>query len=152
MRTSLRATAVLLVLAIACVAKFGSSLTAGANEADRPQEGSLVQLTKLRIERVEALREHVKATKAAYDTDSVPLEQLLTANLEQLEAELDVVTARAERVAVFEKMLEQAAHLEAKVKALYLIGAKGGEAEKYFHAKATRLAMEIRLEQERLLK
>jgi hypothetical protein len=151
MLTSFRASAVVLAIAIACVVKVGFLPSAGANEADVPKEGNPAQLNKLRTERVETLREHVKATRAAHDTDTVPLENLLTANQELLDAELELAATRQERLAIYEKTVDHTKQLETKIKALFDVGARGGEAEKYFHSKAARLRVEIALERERLL-
>jgi hypothetical protein len=148
MLASFRTSAVVLIIAIACVVKFGFSPSVGANEADVPKERNPAQLNKLLTERAEVLRDYLKATKAAYDTDTVPLEQLLTAYQELLDAALEAATDPRQRVAIYESMINQAKQLETRTKALHDAGAKGGEAESYLHSKAARLRMEIGLERE----
>lgn len=155
--TSLRT--VLLVLTIMLFwgsGRIGLVPSADASESETKNEinATPLHLKKLILERLETMRSFVEATRAAYETDTVPLEQLIAANQELLEAELELVTAlelptkRQDRVAVYRKMVENAKQLETKVKALHDAGARGGEAEKYFHAKAARLRMEIAMERE----
>ena len=102
------------------------------------------------LERQETFASYVEATRAAYETDTLPLEQLLAANQELLEAELELADTQPKRIAIYSKMVDNAKQLEAKVKALHDAGARGGEAEKYYHAKAARLRMEIALQRERI--
>lgn len=146
MSTSLRR--LILVATIFIASAPLQALRSTAAAADEPANPG--HLKKLLLERAETLRSYVDATRAAYETDTITLEQLLAANQELLEAELEVADSKEKRIAIYKKMVDNARQVEAKVKALHDAGARGGEAEKYYHAKATRLRMEIGLERVRL--
>jgi hypothetical protein len=114
------------------------------------QPTSQAELDQLLRERLEAARLLVEATRAAYETDTVTLEQLLSAHRELLNAELAVATTPMERVKAHVKALVAARGVEAKVKALHDAGARGGEAEKYARVKTARLTIEIDLNHEKM--
>lgn len=108
------------------------------------------KLKQLRPEFLKTMRLYVQATKAAYETDTVPFEQMIQAHRELLEAELQLADTAKDRIAVREAMVQNAKQMEAKIEALYQAGSRGGEAEKYSHAKALRLQAEIDLCHERI--
>ena len=108
------------------------------------------KLKKLVPEFSKAMHAYDEATRAAYETDTVPYEQMIQVLRELRDAELQFADTAKDRIAVLEKMVQKAKRLETKIEALYQAGARGGEAEKYAHAKAVRLQAEIDLSRERI--
>ena len=141
-----------LVLAVA----FGMARNNYAADDEAVTDASVVHLKKLLLERLQTVRQFAAATSAAYQTDTVTLDLLILANQELLEAELEMATAlelpstAQDRIDIYKKMIENAKQVEAKVKLLFDRGARGGEADKYYQAKAARLRMEIALQRELL--
>jgi hypothetical protein len=104
------------------------------------------ELNQLRRERLTAANEFMNAARAAYDTDTITLDILLTAIRERFAARVDAAEKDlAEQLAAHREFVASARAIEARIKALYEAGARGGEAEKYAHVRTTRLEAEIGL-------
>ena len=107
-------------------------------------------LRDLRLKRQEAARAFFEATKAAYLADTVTHDQWILAIRELLAADLDAATTPKERITAHARAVTAARAVEAHVTPLHEAGARGGEADKFWHSKAVRLELEIALAKEKL--
>jgi beta-lactamase regulating signal transducer with metallopeptidase domain len=76
-----------------------------------------------------------RATQAAYDAGTVSMEPLYTWSRKWLQATLDVTAKRDERLAAYQEHRDRMKQLYNEVHAKFLVGAKGGEAERNYAAK-----------------
>jgi beta-lactamase regulating signal transducer with metallopeptidase domain len=76
-----------------------------------------------------------QATQAAYDAGTVPMEPLYTWSRKWLQAILDVPAMRDQRLAAYQAHRDRMKQLYDEVHAKFLVGAKGGEADRNFAVK-----------------
>lgn len=79
---------------------------------------------------IKAARQGFEAARAAYETDTLPLETLAQWSERLLSAEDHAASTPKDHVAAEQHHLERMKQLQAKVTALHNAGARGGEAEK----------------------
>jgi hypothetical protein len=117
------------------------------DKADRKQASAVQQqeLNQLRQERLAAANRFAVAAQAAYETDTITLDILLTALRERFAARVDAADKNAERLAAHREFIASTQAVETRIKALFEAGARGGEAEKYAHVRTTRLEAQIGL-------
>jgi hypothetical protein len=108
------------------------------------------QLNEMLYERVETAQLCFATTQAAYQTETETVDQLLTAMNNLVEAKLAVARTPQEEIAALEERVTHTQNLEQKIKQLYDIGSRGGEAQVYALAKFTRESAQISLLKARL--
>jgi hypothetical protein len=120
--------------------------TSLAAKPDAKERANLeARLEKLRADRVESARKACEAYRAAFEAETVSLLDVLVAFDAQLDAELDAAKTPDEAIAARKQYVLRVRQAEEKIKALYDVGARGGEAEKYAKVKSCREAAEIAL-------
>lgn len=108
------------------------------------------ELQKLRSDRVTTTLLEVDAQRAAYDTGTVTLDQLLDAYEHLVEDRLALAATSQERITALEEFLNHSRDTEQKIEGLYKTGSRGGEANSYARAKRARQTAEIKLLEEKL--
>ena len=143
MRTCQSLALVLLVVLPAA----GCGKSAAVFAADDVVASSSVQgrLKQLLVSRVQTARKTRNAVHAAFQADTVALGDLLTAAHDLLTAELAVAKTPGQQIAAHKRHVEFLRQLEQKIEALFKVGARGGEAEKYGTARYNRETAEIAL-------
>jgi hypothetical protein len=106
-------------------------------------------LTKLFDERAELAEKAYQCYAVAYQAGTVTLDSLLVANKEMAEAKLPNCKTKKERIGARETQVKNAKDIEAQIRALNNVNAKGGEFEKLYLAGVERVKAEIALELER---
>jgi hypothetical protein len=106
-------------------------------------------LAKLREERTKLADQSYQQCTAGYRLDVVTLDSLLAAINELADAKLRPCNTKAERIAVREKQVERALDVEAEIRALNEVAARGGEVDKLARAALERTKAQIELEQEK---
>ncbi|HEY1785813.1 MAG TPA: hypothetical protein VGG30_09705 [Pirellulales bacterium] len=116
---------VLVLLAAGCTERAASSAEkpAGRQQLEARQK-------QLRADRVTVAKEASAAYLAAYQADTVTLDNVIWAIDALWKAEFDVATTADQRIAAHVKRIEHLWQLQEKVKALFDKGLRGGEAEK----------------------
>jgi outer membrane protein TolC len=100
--------------------------------------------------RVETAQLCFDATQAAYQAETVTVDQLITAMNNLVDAKLAVARTPQEEIAALEEHVKNTQNLEQKIKQLYDVGSRGGEADVYALAKFTRETAQISLLKARL--
>ena len=113
--------------------------TAGVRGADAEK------ITALRKERRDALLEASNAAEQNYDVGRTDYATARRLKAELLDAELDLATDHAARVAVRKRFVEQLRELEQSIAAKAAAGLVGGGKAVLFESKAARLKAEIDL-------
>jgi hypothetical protein len=108
------------------------------------------QLNEMQCKRVETAQLCFDATQAAYGAETVTASQLITAMNNLVEAKLAVARSPLEEIAVLEEHVKHAQNVEKKIKVVYDVGSRRGEADTYTLAKFTRESAEISLLKARL--
>lgn len=107
------------------------------------------KLTKLLEERATLAEKAYQSYAVAFQAGTVTLDSLLAANSGMADAKLPVCKTKKERIAVREDQFNNAKGIEAQIKALNAVNARGGEFEKLYKAGVERATAEIALELER---
>jgi hypothetical protein len=125
----------------------GCGKSASVSAADAPEGPQTLEmrLRQLQVSRVQTARKSRDATLAAFQADTVTLGDLMTATHGLLTAELGVAKTPGQRVAAHKRHVEDLRQCEQKIEALFRVGARGGEAEKYATARFNRETAEIAL-------
>ncbi len=118
-------------------------------ESSADRKKAQAEIDKLRHERLDAAKMFFEATRASYETDTVTFDQLAKANRTLFEVELDLALTPQQRMAAYQRALTAAQAMEAKIKALFDVAARGGEVDKLALAKTERLKFEIELAREK---
>ena len=106
-------------------------------------------LTKLLEERAKLADQAYTECAAGYKQDVITLDSLLAALNELADAKLRLCKTKAERIPVLEKQVERALDIEAEVRALNDVAARGGEVDKLARSGVQRTKAQIELEQEK---
>ena len=134
----LAAVATGLVLLVALVG-LTDAKTPGVAERDR-----------LLAERVATAKYELMVVRAAFEAETVTLDLVFEAAEKLAVAEAAMLNTPEAMIAVRQRHLERARQTEAKIEALFNVGARGGEAEKYAAAKLVRQSAEIALIRQQL--
>jgi hypothetical protein len=135
----------LFFILVLCLAGCGKSASVLAADAPEDQQTLEMRLKQLQVSRVQTARQSRDATLAAFQADTVTLGDLLTATRNLLTAELAVAKTPGQRIAAHKRHVEDVRQCEQKIEALFDVGARGGEAEKYATARYHRETAEIAL-------
>jgi hypothetical protein len=127
------------------IAMEEESRVAAAETGEKRDES----IAKLLEERAKLADQAYQECAAGYKQDVVTLDSLLAALNELADAKLRLCKSKAERIAVLEKQVERALDIEADVKALNDVAARGGEVDKLARAGVQRAKAEIELVQEK---
>jgi hypothetical protein len=100
-------------------------------------------LNELLQQRLETAKQYATAAAAAYETDTISLPEVINAYKSARDAELALASTPAQRAAAFKYYLDRMGFFEKKIGALYALGLKGGEQQKYLKAKLERQTAEI---------
>jgi hypothetical protein len=111
------------------------------------QSAAQDKLKALQRERVETLTKLASYLEESYKTGATGLEQLLEARQRVAKAELALCETSAERIAVRERVVQEAKEYESRISGT--VDAGGRPIGDLLKAKARRLKAEIALEQER---
>ncbi len=132
------------------VQRIGSSLTRGGQgEKATVPDPSDAKKESLLKERRDTLRELVRLTEARYRSGRATLDFVIRASNQLLEAELDQAKTKAERIAIYDKLIANLRELEKILEARQKVGAPGGDMADLLDARTARLKAEIQLSQER---
>jgi hypothetical protein len=136
-----------ILLAAICLTAVGGMLVYGlaAEKKDDDVAEMRKQVNELLLERANTAQTCFDATHAAYQAETVTMIQLTTAMNNLIEAKLAVATTPQEVIAALEEHVTRTQDVEQKVKQLYNLGLRGGEAETYALAKFTNEGAQIRL-------
>ncbi len=161
-RITKRALALVAAISLAVGATLAAISAAGEQPTDaksdpKPSEPAAApekaanadKLQRFLEERVKLADEAYRLLQASYEAGTMTLDPLMAASNDLTEAMLAMSKTKAERIAIREKQVERANDLEAKLKALNKVNARGGEADKVARAGANRIRAEIALERER---
>jgi outer membrane protein TolC len=116
------------------------SVNRGGAQDDADTSAKLESLLR---ERRDTLRQLVQVVGVHYRDGRTTEDAVVCANNRLLEAELDLLTAKAERIAVYEQLVENMRRLEEVAAARHEVGV--GSIEEVLAAKAARLRAEIEL-------
>jgi len=105
---------------------------------------------KLLADRVAAAQLQFDRVRAGYEAETVTLDLLLQAASQLETSELAVAKTNEARIAARLRYLGTVRQIEEKIEALYRVGARGGEVEKYAMAKLNRQTAEIGLIRQQL--
>lgn len=108
-----------------------------------PRKDSLLK------ERRDTLRQLAQDVEQCYRAGRATLDSLIRASNLLLEAELDLAKTKAERIAIYEKLVANLRQLEKAAEARHQAGAPGGGVSEVLSAKADRLKAEIQLAREK---
>jgi outer membrane protein TolC len=140
-----------LAIAAACLTILLVGLGIGrAAEAGDDNARLKDELMGLLKERVESAQTAMDAVQAAFDAETVTFDVLLDAMNKLVEAEVAAATTPKEEIAALQRHVDRTKQFEKKVKALFDLGTRGGEAKEYYSAKRERQSAEIALLQARL--
>ncbi len=106
-------------------------------------------LTKLLEEQSKLADQAYTECAAGYKQDVITLDSLLAALNELADAKLRLCKTKAERIPVLEKQVERALDIEAEVRALNDVAARGGEVDKLARSGVQRTKAQIELEKEK---
>jgi hypothetical protein len=124
----------------------GATLLQGAAQDQANASKALEQqLTDALKTRAASAQRAFEATAAAFEAETVTLDTFADAIEKLAAAELALATKPDERIAALQRNVERTKQVEAKIKLLYDIGTRGGEAKDYFSAKRDRESAEIML-------
>ena len=129
---------VVLATAAALVSMAGDDAEASRAEL----EGQLKELLQLRLESADLA---FKAMTAAFEAETVTLSDLADARSKLAEAEVAVAAKPEDEIAALRRYVARAQQTEHKVKLLYQVGTRGGEAKEYSSAMRDRQSAEILL-------
>ena len=136
-------------LAVAVCLAFiaAATLVSGAatEQADPLRAALEEQRNDMLKTRAETAHAAYEAMKAAYEAETVTFDTYADALRKLSEAEVALATKPDEEIAALQKNVERTRAVEAKLKALYEKGVRGGEAKEYFSAKRDRETAEIML-------
>jgi hypothetical protein len=135
----------LLILLVA-----GCSASPSLMAADEPDHRAALEarLKKLLLDRVATAKRAVASTNAAFEAETVTLGDLIAATQNVWKAELAVASTPEERIAAHVRHVQFVGRKHAKIEALYKVGARGGEAEKYNTSKHELESAQIALVEE----
>ena len=108
------------------------------------------KLAEVLEERVVSATRSLEATRAAYDAQTVTLDQMTDAMRALTDAKLAVAKTPQQRVEILQQNVEMHRQLEKQTYVLYQTGTRGGEAARHARAKTALLTAEIQLLRERL--
>ena len=106
-------------------------------------------MAKLFEERAEQADHAYQDCTAAYKRGTIALDPLLAAVDELAEAKLALAKGKEERLAIHDKQVERGKDIEAEIRALNDVAARGGEEDKLARAALARVKAEIAMEQEK---
>jgi hypothetical protein len=144
-RKSVVAISVFSVALLVMVATLSGDDKPGAPKSDVEKK-----LQAALAERVPVALREFESTRAAYEAETITLDQFIAATRGLKDAELAVAATAAERIKALEGCAERARQTEKRIKPLYEVGLKGGEAVHYAQAQHARLDAEIELYREQL--
>jgi outer membrane protein TolC len=113
---------------------------ADAEPAEKPDAKTQERIKKLLTERRDTLKKAVDARKEEFEAGRITLDEMLGVAKKFLQAELDLATKPAERLAAYEEFLKVAKESEEILKTKYEAG-RASQVD-YFLAKAARLEAE----------
>ena len=131
---------ILVLLAAGC----GRGTAPAADNTDAPQQLE-TRLKQLLADRVTVAKLASAGCLAAYQAETVPLDNVIWAIDALWKADLAVATTADQRIAAHVKRIEQLWYLDEKVKALFDRGLRGGEGEKMARAEYCLTDAEIAL-------
>jgi hypothetical protein len=117
-------------------------LPAATDEADSKQ-ALQQELQVLLNARVLTARRCVEATQAAYKAETVLLSDLLDSMTRLRDAELALAITPFEELAALKLHVERVSNVEKKIKVLFDMGSRGGEANQWTAAKTALQSAEI---------
>jgi len=132
----------------ACLASAGgATLLFGAaqNEADASRTALEQQLQEALKTRAASAQRAVEAMTAAFESETVTFDTFADAMKKLAEAEVALTTTPEEKIAALQRYVQRTKQAETKIKLLYNVGTRGGEAKEYFSAKRDRESAEIML-------
>ena len=139
-------TAFAVVVLIGSGALIGLSVPAGfAKPAAGVREADAEKIAALRKERRDALLEASNAVEEAYRVDRIDYATVRRLKDELQDAELDLASDHAARVALRTRLVEQFREFEKAIAARAATGLAGGGDRELFESKAARLKAEIDL-------
>ena len=141
------------ILIAVCVLTLaaGTSVVLRAEPQEEQSKADLEkELQRLLHERVATAESAVEAMQAAFKAQTVTLDVLIDAANKLVEARLAVATTPAQEIDLLNEHLQLMQGIEKRTKALYDIGARGGEIRNYLAAKIERQSAQIALIQARL--
>lgn len=140
------------ILVVVCALSLAAASTlSGANGQEEEGKAALEKrLQELLKERVKTAERATAAMKAAFEAQTVVLYHFLDAANKLVEARLAVATTPAQEIDALEKHLELLQKIEQKIRELYDIGTRGGEANELAAAQRERQSADIALTQARL--
>jgi hypothetical protein len=141
-----------LPLALAAVLSLAGAtlLWAAEGAQDRKVAQLEEELQKLRSDRVTTSLLEVGSQRAAYQSGTVTLDQLLDAYEHLVEDRLALATKFQERITALEEFVGHSREIEQQIEALYKTGSRGGESNSYARVKRARQTAEIKLLEETL--
>jgi hypothetical protein len=137
----------LVTVGVGLVALGGAGLLVGAGQ-DKGGAGESTlerQLNEALKTRAETAQVAFEAVAAAFEAETVTFDMLAEAIEKLAEAEVAVATKPGEVIAARHRQVERSKGVEAKIKALYDAGARGGQPKDYFSARRDRETAEILL-------
>ena len=124
------------------IAMLEESRDATAESGDNGNES----IAKLLEERAKLAEQAYQECAAGYKQDVVTLDSVLAALNELADARLRLCDTKAERIAVLERQAERTLDIEADIRALNAVAARGGEADKLARAGVERAKAESEVE------
>ncbi len=126
-------------------ALIGLSVSAGFAEPTAEVRPDAEKITILRKERIDALLEASKAAQQEYEIGRIDFATVRRLKSELMDAELDLTTDHAARVAIRRQFVLEFRKIEQAIAERAAIGVIGGTRLEQFESKAVRLKAEIDL-------
>jgi type II secretory pathway pseudopilin PulG len=140
-----------LMVVAGLVSVVGATLLyAAAEQADTSKAALEQQLKEVLKSRAESARAALSSMQAAFEAETVTFSDLADASKKLAEAEVGMAMKPEEEIVALGEYLERTKQAEHKIKLLYVVGTKGGEAKEYHAAKRERESAEILLLQARI--
>jgi hypothetical protein len=136
-----------LIVAACLVSLTGAAalLYGAAKDADPSRAQLQQQLQELLKERAKTAQLSVESTQAAYEAETVTLDQLLAALENRKEAKLAIAASQAAIIETLQENVDGLENIAKKIKQLYDIGAKGGEVNQWAQVKFAHETAQIEL-------
>jgi hypothetical protein len=128
-----------------------AELQSGPGEKNPGRATSNSEVKQISAQRITTLEELLRAVESNYDHGFVnaKFSDIYDAQDKLLNARLDAATSKAERVAIWEKLLETRKHFEEKAEALATSGPNEGSQADFLLAKSERQKAELGLAEEK---